>query len=326
MSPDWRPSCTVQQLRQRAQLLQDIRTFFADKGVLEVETPLLCRSIGSDPNVDFFTSQCCTPPHIETFYLQTSPEFAMKRLLAAGSGSIYQICKAFRNSEVGRFHNPEFTMLEWYRVGFDLPALMDEIADLLLYVSGDNARWRNIERISYSAVFHRHTGLDALKFSPEAYAQCALQRGVPEAAELCGDDHAVWLDLLFSHLIQPHLGRPGITLVYDYPACQSSLARSKPDQPELSERVEVFVAGVELGNGYFELADTEEQERRFLQEIDLRRNRGLPPTVPDQRLLAALQSGLPACAGMAIGLDRLLMLLHGSEHIDTVLAFPANRA
>lgn len=326
MAADWQPGCCLQHLRSRAQMLQKIRAFFAARDVLEVETPLLCRGIGSDPHLDFFTSLYKSSPHEQTLYLQTSPEFAMKRLLAGGSGSIYQICKAFRNGEAGRYHNPEFTLLEWYRVGFDLSALMDEIAELLQYVGGDCLPWRHVERHAYSELFTRYTGLDALDFSPDAYRRGAERLELPDAERLCGEDHALWLDLLFSHCVQPYLGQESVCLVYDYPSCQSSLARLKPGQPKLSERVEIFVQGVELGNGYYELVDADEQERRFIAEIEIRRKQALPLTAPDRRLLAALQSGLPDCAGIAIGLDRLLMLLTGSEHIDAVLAFPIGRA
>lgn len=326
MSPDWQPSCSLQHLRNRAQMLQKIRAFFAARDVLEVETPLLCRGIGSDPNLDFFTSVYKSSPQEQSLYLQTSPEFAMKRLLAAGSGSIYQICKAFRNGEAGRYHNPEFTLLEWYRVGFDLSTLMNEIAELLQYLGGESLPWQQVERYSYSDVFHRYTGLDALDFSPDAYRHGAARLGLSDAERLCGENHVLWLDLLFSHCVQPYLGQLSICLVYDYPSCQSSLARLKPGQSTLCERVEIFVQGVELGNGYYELIDAEEQERRFTAEIEMRRCQGLPFTMPDKRLLAALKSGLPDCAGIAIGLDRLLMLLTGSEHIDSVLAFPISRA
>lgn len=326
MHCDWRPSCSLKLLRLRAQLLQKIRAYFAAKGVMEVETPLLCHGIGSDPNLDFFTTQYHFAPRAETLYLQTSPEFAMKRLLASGSGSIYQICKAFRNGEAGRFHNPEFTVLEWYQINFDLAALMDEIVALLQYLGGDSPYCRQAQRLTYCEVFRRHTGLDALTFSVESYRHCASHHNLPEAGELCGDNHVLWLDLLFSHLVQPHLGQQGICLVYDYPACQSSLARLKPAQPMLSERVEIFLRGMELGNGYYELADAEEQQRRFNAEIATRQKLNLPPTVADQRLLAALQSGLPDCAGVAIGLDRLLMALGDCEHLDAVIAFPLARA
>lgn len=326
MATDWQPSASLQHLRRRAQLLQKIRAFFAVKDVLEVETPLLCHGIGSDPNLDFFTTFYSSPPHEQTLFLQTSPEFAMKRLLAAGSGSIYQICKAFRNGEAGRYHNPEFTLLEWYRVGFDLSALMDEITELLQYLGEGIPFWQQAERYSYSELFQRYTGLDALTFSLDAYRQGAAHLELLDAERLCGEDHALWLDLLFSHRVQPYLGQDALCLVYDYPARQSSLARAKPGQPELVERVEIFIRGVELGNGFYELTDAEEQERRFTAEIETRRRLGLPITTPDRRLLAALQSGLPDCAGIAIGLDRLLMLLNDCAHIDAVLAFPIGRA
>lgn len=326
MPADWQPACGVVQLRQRARLLERIRTFFAARGVLEVETPLLCHNIGTDPNLDFFSTSYNQPHRQQTLYLQTSPEFAMKRLLAADSGSIYQICKAFRNGEAGRLHNPEFTLLEWYRVGFDLPALMDEIGALMGYLAPALPPWQRAERYSYRELFNRYTGLDALEFSLPVYRHCAEARGLPEAAAICGSNHALWLDLLFSHLVQPHLGHAAVCLVHDYPACQSSLARLKPGDPQVTERVEIFLRGVELGNGFHELADAGEQERRFLDESALRRRQGLPPVDADPRLLAALQAGLPDCSGMAIGLDRLMLLLHGYAHIETVLAFPVSRA
>ncbi len=325
MLPDWRPTCAIELLHLRAQLLADIRQFFADRSVLEVETPLLGHSIGTDPQLEFFTTEYCLSQQRKTLFLQTSPEFAMKRLLAAGSGSIYQIGKAFRNGELGRFHNPEFTMLEWYRVGFTLPQLMDEIAELIggLF-SGQSLQ--ETQRISYQDAFVSFTGLDPLVFSYQHYCAFARECELSEAVAICGHDHALWLDLIFSHKVQPHLGDNALCMVYGYPACQSSLAKINVQDARITERVELFINGVELGNGYHELTDATEQSRRFDKELAIRQQQKLPVTVKDVRLIAALESGVPECSGMAIGLDRLLMLLSGSASIDEVLSFPIHRA
>ncbi|MGZ4976296.1 MAG: EF-P lysine aminoacylase EpmA [Methylobacter sp.] len=325
MQQDWRPTCSLELMRVRAQMLADIRRFFADRSVLEVETPLLGHSIGTDPQLAFFTTEYCLSPLQQTLFLQTSPEFAMKRLLAAGSGSIYQIGKAFRNGESGRFHNPEFTMLEWYRVGFTLSQLMDEIADLIAGLfSGQPLR--ETQRVSYQHVFDSFTGLDPLIFSYQDYCAFARECQLPEAVDICGDDHALWLDFIFSHKIQPYLGDNALCMVYGYPACQSSLAKINKDNALIVDRVEMFINGVELGNGYYELTDADEQSKRFDKELAVRQQQNLPVAVKDKHLVSALVSGLPECSGMAIGLDRLLMLLSGSASIENVLSFPIHRA
>jgi len=322
---DWRPSCSQDLLLLRAQLLQKIRRFFARRDVLEVETPLLCQGTGTDPQLSFFTSAYDLPPNRQTLYLQTSPEFAMKRLLAAGGGSIFQICKAFRNGEAGRHHNPEFTLLEWYRVDFNLPQLMDEVDALISELFADFGLGCS-ERSSYQNVFMSRTGLNPFEYDFDQYSAHAESTGLPEAAGLCGHDPAAWLDLLFSHQVQPWLGDNALALVYGYPACQSSLARLSEESLLTTERVEIFINGMELGNGYHELTDPTEQECRFDRDNAIRRQRGLPVVSKDPRLLAALKSGLPNCSGMAIGLDRVLMLLSGSNSINDVLAFPVHHA
>ena len=322
MTADWRPVADLQQQRQRAQLLAAIRRFFTERDVLEVETPLLCRATGTDPHLDFFTSRFHNPPHTKNLFLQTSPEFAMKRLLAAGSGSIYQICKAFRNGEAGRFHNPEFTLLEWYRVGFNLQQLMDEVSELLLTLLANSRPQLSVMQISYQQLFIECTGLDPLCFSRPAYRQFSEARGYPEADNLCADDHALWLDFVFSHCVQNAMPPNSICLLHGYPAIQSSLARIHPDDTRLSERFEVFINGVELGNGYFELSDADEQNARFEREIIHRQQHGLAAVEKDQLFLNALQSGLPDCSGIAIGLDRLLMIVSGCDSIEHVIAFP----
>jgi lysyl-tRNA synthetase class 2 len=306
-------------------MLAEIRKFFADRSVLEVETPLLGHCIGTDPQLGFFTAEYCLSPRRQTLFLQTSPEFAMKRLLAAGSGSIYQIGKAFRNGESGRFHNPEFTMLEWYRVGFTLPQLMDEIAELIEGLFSSQSL-QETQRISYQDVFVSFTGLDPLVFSYQDYCAFAKECELSEAIDICGQDHALWLDFIFSHKVQPHLGENALCMVYGYPACQSSLAKINKDNAQIAERVELFINGIELGNGYYELTDAEEQSRRFDKELAIRHSHKQPAAAIDQRLISALQSGLPECSGMAIGLDRLLMLLSGSAVIDDVLSFSIHSA
>jgi elongation factor P--(R)-beta-lysine ligase len=300
-------------------MLRAIRAFFEARGVLEVETPLLCAHTVTDRHLRPFKTRFgpagreSASPH----YLQTSPEFAMKRLLAAGAGSIYQICKAFRNDELGRRHNPEFTILEWYRPGFDLYALMDEVE--ALFGALLDARPTPAERIPYRAVFERHTGIDPIVANGDDFRASADALGHPEAASLCGTDRSTWLDYLFSHAVQPNLGTQRLSFVYDFPACLPSLARLKPGDPSVVERVEVFLQGMELANGFHELADPVEQERRF--DADLAMSGLSNRRRKDPRLLAALAAGLPDCSGIAVGLDRLLMLRTGADDIADVLAF-----
>jgi elongation factor P--(R)-beta-lysine ligase len=314
----WQPSCSIELLHKRARMLQRIRVFFAERNVLEVETPLLSHACGTEPQLDFFTTTLDFAKP-EKLFLQTSPEFAMKRLLATGSDSIYQICKAFRNKEVGRFHNPEFTMLEWYRVGFDLNDLMNEVE--MLFAELSDGKFSAPKRLSYAQIFEQQTGLNALKFSFETYSEFAIQHEIPEAITFCGKNHTLWLDYLFSFFVQPHLGKNGLCLVYGYPACQSGLARLNVENSLVADRFEVFLNGVELGNGFYELSDFEEQNRRFDTEIETRKTEHLAEIVKDERLIAALKSGFPDCAGIAIGLDRLLMILTETKTISGVLSF-----
>jgi elongation factor P--(R)-beta-lysine ligase len=326
LGTDWQPSCSLELLQLRARLLQKVRQFFAERDVLEVETPLLCSAIGTDPHLDFFTTTYGSSPQKQALFLQTSPEFAMKRLIAAGSGSIYQICKAFRNGESGRYHNPEFTLLEWYRIGYNLTQLMDEVVELMECLFIENRRLQCVQRIDYKSLFLQYTGLDPLLFSVKAYQKYALDSGLGDAPSLCGQDHSLWLDFIFSHQIQPNLRQNTLWLVYGYPACMPSLARINADNALVTDRVELFLDGVELGNGYYELNDAKEQEQRFDKEIAVRQATMRPSVNKDVRLLAALASGLPDCSGIAIGLDRILMLLTNSAAIDEVLAFPVSKA
>lgn len=326
MAARWQPACDIQHLRLRARMLADIRRFFADRDVLEVETPLLCRATGTDPQLDFFSTTLHSIPKNPTLFLQTSPEFGMKRLLAAGSGSIYQICKAFRNGESGRSHNPEFTILEWYRVGFGLQRLMDEVSELLQGLLAPAFETLSVRQVSYQLIFREVTGLDPLVFDEQAYRRYVQSAGFPEAIELCGSEHVLWLDFIFSHCVQPAMAEGTLYLVHDYPAIQSSLARIHPGDARVAERFEVFVNGMELGNGFFELADAVEQEARFDIEIAHRRTHGLAAVEKDDLLLEALRAGLPDCSGIALGLDRLLMIAGNCRSIDEVLAFPLGNA
>ncbi|MGR9105517.1 MAG: EF-P lysine aminoacylase EpmA [Gammaproteobacteria bacterium] len=325
---EWRPGCSLEVLRKRAWMLATIRSYFKGQGVLEVETPSLCHTVGTDPYLDYFRTSLAFhgAQNDRTLFLQTSPEFSMKRLLASGSGSIYQICKAYRNGESGRLHNPEFTILEWYRVGFDLDRLMDDIDALLTHALGLVGANHSSERVSYREIFMRHCGLDPLLASVADFRDFA--QGVEDyrAAALCGDEIRLWQEYLFACRVQPQLGKKGLCFVYEYPATQSALARLKPGDARIVERVEVFSHGVELANGFHELGCSNEQRTRFQQDLEIRRRSDKDLPAIDERLLQALTAGFPDCSGVALGLDRVLMLLTGASSIDEVMSFSLARA
>jgi lysyl-tRNA synthetase class 2 len=311
----------MEMLRLRAQILATIRAFFADRGILEVETPLLASAPVTDLHLHALSCRYRGPGADDgrDLYLQTSPEFAMKRLLAAGSGPIFQICKAFRNGEAGRRHNPEFTLLEWYRPGWDHHRLMDEVDEFLKVVLGTGSG----ERLSYGEAFNRYAGFDPHHQSDQALCARVQDLGVSSVAELGHDD---LLDLILTHIVEPRLGHCQPTFIHDYPASQAALARIRSGNPALAERFEVFVEGLELANGYHELTDPDQQRRRFKDDLEARRGTGLPQVPIDNRLLAALEHGLPDCAGVALGIDRLVMLAAGTRDVTEVLAFPIDRA
>ncbi|MEK7323016.1 MAG: elongation factor P--(R)-beta-lysine ligase [Pseudomonadota bacterium] len=319
----WRPSAELAVLRQRAQLLAELRDFFAARDVMEVETPVLYGAGATDPQLASFSAEYHGPgaPSGRTLYLQTSPEFTMKRLLAAGSGPIYQISKAFRNGEAGRRHNPEFTMLEWYRPGWDHHALMDEVEALIRQILVAPAA----ARVSYGDLCLRYLGIDPHGAELTELRDAAAARGITAPVGL-GDDRDGWLDFLWSHGVEPRLGGDGRPVfVIDYPASLAMLARLRPGSPAVAERFELYLHGVELANGFHELADGGEQRRRFEQDNARRRGAGLPAMPFDEHLLAALMHGLPDCGGVALGVDRLLMLRIGAQDIGEVLAFPWDR-
>ncbi len=243
----------------------------------------------------------------------------MKRLLAAGCGPIYQICRVFRDGELGSRHNPEFTLLEWYRPGFDHQALMGEVTALVHRLLPASL---TEERLSYAEAFQRFLCIDPHSAGCEALRQCAINNGICGARELELEFRDGWLDLLLSHLIEPELGRGRITYLYDYPASQAALSRIRQAPSPVAERFELYLEGMEIANGFHELADKTEQQSRFEADNAARTAQGLAPVEMDRHLLAALESGLPDCAGVALGIDRLLMVITGHRDIREVLAFP----
>ncbi len=322
---DWRPSATLDILKLRARMLERIRAFFSAHGVLEVETPALSRAATTDPHLASLVTSC-RGPNPRTLYLHTSPEFPMKRLLAAGAGSIYQICKVFRDGEVGRLHNPEFTLIEWYRTGFDHHALMDETLTLVTQTLDGRRPLASPEKLAYREAFERHAGLDPHRADAQALAAAVKRHGIDTRSDPAREPVDVLRDLLLTHVVEPQLGRGRLTALYDYPASQAALARVRPGDPPVAERFEIYLDGIELANGFHELGDAAEQRARFERDLAKRKEQGVPPVPMDERLLAALEAGLPDCAGVALGFDRLVMLAAGVKSIQDVLAFPIERA
>ncbi|MCP1727120.1 lysyl-tRNA synthetase class 2 [Natronospira proteinivora] len=322
---DWWPVATRSVLEARAATLDCIRDFFRARGVLEVSTPVVSRATITDPDIPSLAAQAQDGRR----WLQTSPEFPMKRLLAAGSGDIYQVCPVFRDGERGQWHNPEFALLEWYRLGFDDHDLAIETVSLIREVL--NQDWvphrdglLPMEVLTYREAFLRHANLDPFEVSDEHVAEQAIAAlGTGGPASWTRED---WLDLLASARVYPALGRGCITVLTDFPASQAALARLRPEDPSRAARFEVILDGVELANGFHELADAQEQRRRFERDNARRESEGLASMPVDEHLLSALSAGLPDVAGVALGLDRLLALALGADGIDAVLTFPWERA
>lgn len=324
---DWQPQATLDALRARAALFQEIRNFFRERNVLEVETPLLCHASIQDPHLHPIPALYWPfgKQNSETLYLQTSPEFAMKRLLAFGVGPMYQLCKAFRNGETGRLHNPEFTILEWYQPGYDHFQLMDEV-ELFLNCMIHTPK---ATRITYRDLFLKFLALDPFQAEDAALQAYAEKRGIHFVSDLQNtltrDD---WLNLLMTHCIEPHLGFEGPVMVYDFPASQAALAKINTNEQgfKIAERFEVYIEGMELANGYHELTDGVLQEQRFQEDARVRQKLNHPAIPIDHHLVSALKAGLPDCAGVALGVDRLLMLKQKSKDIKEVLSFAIDRA
>ena len=320
-SSDARPASAPRHaaLRLRARLNALIRGFFAERGVTEAETPILSRAGNTDPNIASFTTTFTGPldAGARERFLRTSPEHPLKRLLAAGFGDCYELGRVFRNGEAGRSHNPEFTMLEWYRTGFDHRRLMLECAQLVRAALALVQMEVDVATTSYRDWFRRELGLDPLT-ADERMLRMPLEDFRIDPNGLTRDD---WLDLLVTHRLQPALPNDAITLVYDFPASQCSLARIRPGSPPVSERFELYLGRYELANGYHELNDAAEQRARFELDNARRAARGQPGMPIDQNLLDALDA-LPDCAGVALGIDRLLMAMLGTDDIRDVIAFP----
>lgn len=311
-----------EKLLARAGLYATVRQFFQQRDVLEVCTPVLSQAAGPDPAIEPLLTRYTGPayPSGLELYLQTSPEFAMKRLLAMGSGPIYQIAQVFRDGEYGPRHNPEFILLEWYRPGFDHHALMEEVADLMAVCLDSNI---GMEKITYVELFQREFGLNPLEVDIGELADAAASRGIHAEGLDCRDQ---WLDLLMSMVIEPAMSGEGLTFVYDYPASQASLARLNADDARVASRFELYYQGVELANGFHELTDAAEQRKRFEEENRQRLRQGQQQLPLDENFLAALEKGLPDCAGVALGLDRLLMLQQREATLDGTLVFSLKNA
>ena len=315
-STSWRPRASMETLRLRAALIASIREFFAQRNVLDVETPALSSAGSTDPNLEPVTAQVRALGD-RPDYLATSPEYAMKRMLAAGSGDIYQLCRVFRDGELGRWHQPEFTLLEWYRVGWDEVTLMAEVNDLLTSLLATHRPRTSTKHLRYHEAFHRHLDVDPGEDSGALADRLGdLGVNVPQ-----GLDRDGLLDLALSAVIVPRFDPDSITFVYDYPATQAALARIKTTSPPVAARFEAFSGGLELANGYSELTDANEQRSRFEAEQEKRRKAGLPVPPVDTDLLAALAHGLPACAGVAVGVDRLVALAAGLDAVADAMSF-----
>lgn len=318
----WRPNASLKMLQTRAKLLRSVREFFWQRDILEVDTQVLSLASISDPHIEVLTTQAKCLGQEHTYYLQTSPEFAMKRLLAADSGCIYQMSKVFRKEENSKRHGIEFTLLEWYRVGLDDWQLMAEVEEFLISVS-QNASLR-CDYKSYQEAFLTYASLDPFAAELSQLQELAHQHTEYGLDEI---DRDALLDLIFNALIEPKIGVERPCFIHSYPASQAALAKTKQNFEglETAKRFELYWRGIELANGYHELTDPQEQAQRFEQDNLYRTNQGKVVRALDNNLLAALDNGLPSCAGVALGIDRLLMILSQSQDIQDVMPFAQER-
>lgn len=318
---NWMPTASIETLLERAKITKELRQFFTDRGLLEVETPILSEFGVTDINLATFTTSFNSPHSKEEKkrHLMTSPEYHMKRLLAAGSGPIFQFCKVFRNEEVGKLHNPEFTMLEWYRPYFDMFRLINEVDDLLQHILD----CEEADTFSYQFVFQEYVSLDPLSATKKQLIDKAREQGFQ-----CDDEENrdILLQFLFSKMVEPKIGQERPVAIYHFPATQAALAQISTEDYRVAERFEFYFKNVELANGFHELQDANEQIRRFNQDNIQRGHLGLAPQEIDKRFLAALKAGIPNCSGVALGVDRLLMLAMDKESIKEVISFDIESA
>jgi lysyl-tRNA synthetase class 2 len=326
---EWKPTSTRAMLQHRAAVLIHARHFFLDRGVLEVDTPMVVNAPVTDVHIHSAKVEFADNPR--PFFLHTSPEYAMKRLLAAGSGDIFQICHVVRGLERGPIHNAEFTLIEWYRIGYTLDRLMHEVETLVRTLLSDVAFALTSEQLSYEEAFLRELDLDPFTASIDELANAASKVGFTAGSQPGmqpgpGAQRDELLELLMGTVVGPKLGQSSLTFVYNYPASQAALARVNPLDPRTALRFELYCKGIELANGFQELASADEQRERFERDNEERQRMGLPTYPLDERLLAALESGMPECAGVALGFDRTMMLAAAVEHIEDVLPFPTDIA
>jgi elongation factor P--(R)-beta-lysine ligase len=345
----FRPTATLGLLQLRSELLAFTRDFFLSHGYWEVETPILSRDVVVDAYLEPFVTcaqtgaACAKPDRADEFFLQTSPEFGMKRLVASGASAIFQVTRAFRRGEVGARHNPEFTLVEWYRTASSYHEQMSFVEE---FVCGFFERVATIkksgladfphmglepprppfQRISYGQAFEEAVGQRVLGQSAAELARLAELIGVPVPPGLAADDVDGWLNLLLALRVEPVLARKAALFLYDYPPGQAALARIRPGPIAVAERFELYLRGIEICNGYQELTDAEELRRRIGLQAALRRRDGNRPLPAESHLLDAMEAGLPECAGVALGFDRLLMSAVGAESLAEVIAFPFDRA
>lgn len=321
-SGTWWPVAGTDVLRLRARMRRRLRAFFDASDVLEVDTPALSAAAPTEPRVEPVRARVLG----EDRFLQTSPEFPMKRLLAAGVGDCWQLARVYRDGERGRWHQPEFDLLEWYRLGFDHHELMEEVEAVIAGMLAPERRVQAADYIAYADAFRRYAGVDPLTAGMDELRAVADNHGLSPVPGLDDQDRDGWLDRLLTGLVAPRFAPDRLTFLYDWPASQAALARIDSADPRIAARFEAFWGELELANGFHELADAAEQRARFEAENRARYAEGVATIPLDERLLAALEAGLPDCAGVALGFDRLVMLAAGADTIDAVLPFPFERA
>jgi lysyl-tRNA synthetase class 2 len=319
---DWRPGASLDVLRERARMLARARDYFARHAVLEVETPVLSQAGITDAQIESVPAEVAG---LGRMYLQTSPEYPMKRLLAAGVGDCYQVCHVFRDGERGSLHNPEFTLIEWYRIGLDAAQLMGDVEALVAAMLAGLRPLEPAERVSYRNAVRELAGIDPMTTTGAAVAAALAGHGIDVPRSAVADRDAL-LDLLVATVVGPRLGRGRPTFVHDYPASQAALARIRPGDPPVAERFELYLEGMELANGFHELGEVPEQRQRFESDLAIRADRGQAARPLDERFLAGLSHGLPDCSGVALGFDRLVMAALSLATIDEAMAFTIGRA